>query len=77
MLDVGVANGTFLNFLLKLRPDLKCTGLDFTDVSKLLPKNVKFVQADATKFKLKEKFDLVVCNHLFEHVYRIGRACHV
>ena len=68
VLDIGIASGTFVNFLRKIRPDLKFVGLDLTEISDLLPKNIKFIKADATKFKLKEKFDFIICNHLFEHL---------
>jgi len=68
ILDVGVAKGTFSTFIQNIRPDVKIYGLDFTDVSKLLPKNINFIQDNATKFELSEKFDLIVCNHLLEHI---------
>ena len=69
ILDVGCANGSFLNFIHRIRPDLELYGLDLTDVSEFLPKYVKFIQADATKFKLRKKFDLIICNHLLEHLH--------
>lgn len=68
VLDVWVANWTFLNFIHRLRPDLKLNWLDITNTKKLLPSYINFVQADATNFTLDEKFDLVISNHLIEHL---------
>lgn len=68
VLDVWVANWTFLNFIKRLRPDLKFYWLDITDTKDLLPDYINFIKDDATNFNLNKKFDLIISNHLIEHL---------
>jgi SAM-dependent methyltransferase len=69
VLDIGCAQGSTLNFIHNIRPDLELYGTDLSDVKKLLPKYVKFIKADITKDKLKEKnFDFIISRHLIEHL---------
>ena len=68
VLDLGIADGSFTHFMYRLRPEIEYHGLDLTNVKEILPKYVKFHKEDATKFDIKEKFDLIVCNHLIEHL---------
>ena len=68
VLDVWVANWSFLNFIHRLRPDLKLYWLDITNTKDILPEYINFIQADATDFNLDKKFDLIISNHLIEHL---------
>ena len=68
VLDVWLANWSFLNFIHRLRPDLKLYWIDITDTKDIIPEYITFIQADATNFDLKQKFDLVISNHLIEHL---------
>ncbi|MFH1211705.1 MAG: class I SAM-dependent methyltransferase [Candidatus Woesearchaeota archaeon] len=69
VLDIGCSHGGFLNFVSNIRPDLKLYGTDISDVSKLLPKKIHFIQADIVNDELKEKgFDFIVSIHLIEHL---------
>jgi len=69
VLDIGCAQGGFLNFLKNIRPDFELYGMDISDMKKLLPKNVKFINKNIITDKLpKDKFDLIVSLHLIEHI---------
>ena len=68
LLDVWIANGTFAHFVHMIRPDIIITWLDITDVKELIPSYVNFVQGDASQFSLPWKFDMIMCNHLLEHM---------
>ncbi|MFC1648859.1 class I SAM-dependent methyltransferase [Nanoarchaeota archaeon] len=69
VLDIGCSHGGFLNFIHNIRPDLQLYGCDLSDVSKLLPKFVKFIQKDVINEDIKQKdFNLVISRHLIEHL---------
>jgi len=69
VLDIGCAQGSTLNFIHNLRPDLKLCGLDFSDVKELLPRYVTFIKSNIIKDEIKEKnFDFIISRHLIEHL---------
>jgi ubiquinone/menaquinone biosynthesis C-methylase UbiE len=80
ILDVGCANGEFLNFLINRLKDNYYFGLDankkFLDVAKknLNLKEVKFIKNDLFKFRNKNKYDLVICmgvSHLLKDIKKL------
>lgn len=69
ILDVGCAQGSFLNFLKNLRQDFELHGMDISDVKKMLPAKVNFIKGDIIRGEIpKKKFDFVVSRHLLEHL---------
>ena len=72
VLDVGCGAGDNLDALAHAMPHLILTGTDFSQeaislAARRLP-GVTFKQLDAQKEKLDEKFDLVLCNQVVEHL---------
>jgi len=69
VLDVGCAQGGFLNFISNIQPNSELYGMDITNVRSLLPRKVKFIHGNIITDKLPlEKFDLIVSLHLIEHL---------
>lgn len=64
ILDLGCGTGELLSYFPK---DCKKVGIDkseaMLEIAQQKNPNSQFLQADMSNFKLKEKFDLVVCNH--------------
>ena len=70
VLDVWVGNGNFLRVIKKIRPDIICYGIDITDESyDKIGKdvNLEVWSWDKTPYK-DNMFDLVICQHVLEHV---------
>ena len=77
ILDGGSGNGNYAFYLCKLFPRAKITGIDLSqekidnasDIADLLNlKNISFSQKSLTKVKEKDKYDLVVCIDVLEHI---------
>lgn len=71
VLDVGCGQGKTMKMMLALRPDLKVSGMDISDVSAHLPEGIPFKQGaveELASLYEGEKFDAVVCQHVIEHL---------
>lgn len=71
VLELGCGNGRFLEIAAKLWPEV--TGVDWAKssyIDTLLKNysNIKFIQADVTKLKLTQSYDLVVSADFLEHL---------
>jgi ubiquinone/menaquinone biosynthesis C-methylase UbiE len=72
VIDVGCGPGFTVNHLSTVLPDASFTGIDFSEVaievaSAKFPEH-KWIVADASTAMSSEKFDLVVCTEVIEHV---------
>jgi len=70
LLEIGFGNGSFLSTFSKLNPTWKLMGTEFDDRNKKnieQIKNTSFHHGDITS--INEKFDLIVCIHVLEHIY--------
>lgn len=71
LLEVGCGSGHFLKQIDRLRYQL--TGCDILNDFSI--EGARYVKADAEALPfLDHEFDIVVCNHVLEHVVNIGRA---
>jgi len=74
MIDVGCGTGQFIAELLKVYPEIECTGTDFStesiEVCKQLNINAKFCVLDLYEENSEEfsNYDLVVCSEVLEHL---------
>lgn len=65
VLDVGCGRGDFLRFLHHRRPDLKLTGIDYSDNRS---EGICFLRGDVLNLDVKGPFDFVVSLAVIEHV---------
>jgi glycosyltransferase involved in cell wall biosynthesis/SAM-dependent methyltransferase len=67
VLDYGCGKGELLEFLVQKRQDLKLYGYD---ISKVAVKHIndRLEGVSATAYRPKAKFDVIICNHLLEHL---------
>src|SRR5262249_4651850 len=72
VLDVGCGQGSFLSELCSEFPRIKPHGTDISssalDLAQKKVKNGRFWVLDATKEYLDEKFDVIVCSEVLEHI---------
>lgn len=71
VLDVGCGAGKTMKMVKVLRPDVKITGMDFTDMRPFLPEDMEFVQGNVdalTELYPEATFDAVICQHVVEHL---------
>lgn len=72
MLDVGCGSGGNLAALARAMPHLALSGVDVSPQALALAAQrvptASFRQLDAQKEKLEERFDLVLCNQVIEHL---------
>ena len=73
VLEIGCSNGNLLSLLQKIKPELKCTGIDMSpDALKMAEKKeVRCINISAEEYaeKSKEKYDLILAFEILEHVY--------
>jgi 2-polyprenyl-3-methyl-5-hydroxy-6-metoxy-1,4-benzoquinol methylase len=76
VLDVGCANGVLLAELSKLRPDLRCRGIEpDRELSKqAAAKGFETFCGRLEEYAAPEKFDFVILDHVLEHFPRPDRA---
>ena len=76
-LDVGCGNGTLLKEMSKLAP-VNLAGVDLSeyivDRNKLSFSGIRFHAMDISRNALEEKFDLVICSEVLEHLEDVDRA---
>lgn len=65
VLDMGCGRGHFLRHIKKKRPDVQLTGIDY---SRNEDETIHFLQGDAFKLQICERFDVVVSLAVIEHV---------
>lgn len=72
VLDMMCGPGYLLGKIKRKRPDLDLTGVDinseFIRFARLNYRKIKFIRADARKWKTKEKFDLILCTGGIHHL---------
>ena len=72
VLDVGCGSGNNLAVLAHVMPHVKLSGVDVSPEALALAAqrvpSASFRQLDAQKEKLDERFDLVLCNQVIEHL---------
>jgi 2-polyprenyl-3-methyl-5-hydroxy-6-metoxy-1,4-benzoquinol methylase len=68
LLDFGAGKGELINILKKF-DFLEVSGVDLFKKPKSLNKDIKWYQFDLNnKFKIKNKFDFVICSETIEHL---------
>lgn len=68
LLDFGAGKGELINILKKF-DFLEVSGVDLLKKPKSLNKDIKWYQFDLNnKFKIKNKFDFVICSETIEHL---------
>jgi 2-polyprenyl-3-methyl-5-hydroxy-6-metoxy-1,4-benzoquinol methylase len=65
VLDVGCGRGDFLRHVHRKRPDVQLTGIDY---SWNRDETIEFLQGDAFKLDIPDRFDVVVSLAVIEHV---------
>jgi len=65
LFDVGCGRGEFLKYMLRKNISCEPWGVDLSDINF---KGIKFINANFLSLDLAEKFDVVVCLHVIEHV---------
>lgn len=78
-LDVGCAEGYYINRISHIRRDLDCVGVDvsltYLKKAKLRNPNADFILCDAEFLPFKKRaFDLVLCSEVLEHLPNYRRA---
>ena len=78
-LDVGCAEGYYINLVSNIRSDMNCVGVDialpYLKKFKLRNPNAEFILCDAEFLPFKKRaFDLVLCSEVLEHVPNYPRA---
>ena len=73
VLDIGCGPGQFADFLKNRMPDIKYTGIDFSqtaiDMAKELVPSFDFIAADAVTFDYSSvNYDIVVTTEFLEHI---------
>lgn len=75
VLDVGCGYGAVARSIAFAHKDSIVLGIDInhSNISKAIsvinPKNLSFLQGDASDFNFKEKFDVIVLSNVLEHIY--------
>jgi len=78
-LDVGCAEGYYINLVSHIRSNIDCVGVDishrYIKKAKLRNPNAEFILCDAEFLPFKKRaFDLVLCSEVLEHVPNYTRA---
>lgn len=78
-LDVGCAEGYYINLVSHIRRDLDCVGVDVSSTylkkAKLRNPNAEFILCDAEFLPFKKRaFDVVLCSEVLEHLPNYPRA---
>lgn len=71
VLDAGCGNGKVTRMILSLRPDIRISAMDISDVSEYIPKLVDFKVGsveDLSGLYSSEYFDAVISLHVIEHL---------
>ena len=78
-LDVGCAEGYYINLLSRIRSDLDCIGVDISSTyikkAKLRNPGAEFVLCDAEFLPFRKRaLDIVLCSEVLEHIPEYSRA---
>jgi ubiquinone/menaquinone biosynthesis C-methylase UbiE len=69
ILDVGCGKGAYLKDINRIRSDLELYGVDIGNVKEFLPDYINFEVSSGDDLPFEdEKFDLIICFHVLEHV---------
>lgn len=71
LLDVGCGKGKAIRLIQALRPDVRITGMDITDMRPFLSEKVDFSVGSVdhlTEMYERESFDAIICQHVIEHL---------
>ncbi len=69
VLELGSGTGTLINEIARNYPALeKIIAVDLYNQPEKIEKKVRFVKENIETLTLEEKFDLVILNHVFEHI---------
>lgn len=80
ILEVGCGQGYFLMAIANSDIGKNLVGMDVTiPSSKQISnyENIEFIEADITEFELKNSFDVVYSNHVFEHIATLDIESHL
>jgi 2-polyprenyl-3-methyl-5-hydroxy-6-metoxy-1,4-benzoquinol methylase len=65
VLDVGCGRGDFLRYVLRKRPDVRLTGIDYSSNQ---DDTIHFLKGDVLTLDIRDRFDVVVSLAVIEHV---------
>lgn len=69
VLELGCGGGDLIRAVAKRHPEIpKIVAVDYFNAPEKLPSSVKFIRQDLEHLELDEKFDLVILNHVLEHI---------
>jgi 2-polyprenyl-3-methyl-5-hydroxy-6-metoxy-1,4-benzoquinol methylase len=71
LLDIGCGSGKTIRLIYALRPDIRISGMDITDMHEYLPPYAEFMQGsvdDLATLYEAQSFDAIICQHVIEHL---------
>lgn len=71
LLDVGCGKGKAIRLIQALRPDVRISGMDITDMRPFLSSDIDFKVGsvdELTSLYERDSFDAVICQHVIEHL---------
>lgn len=71
LLDIGCGSGKTIRLIHALRPDIRVSGMDITNMREYLPSYAEFAQGsvdDLATLYAAGSFDAIICQHVIEHL---------